>query len=157
MYFVISVFPISMTSGAFPPASVASNFARCCVHCWYWTLTFTPGWSFSNRAFVEATRSDQPFWASVWSHTVRVVAALPPDAPVAPTATTASAATSTAAARARTFIRILRGILVLDVAVPVSVAVHGRSAQVVCTNLPRAGGFHILGPLSREYRSMIAA
>ncbi len=28
MYFVISVFPISMTSGALPPASVASNFAE---------------------------------------------------------------------------------------------------------------------------------
>ena len=43
MYFVISVFPISMTSGALPPASVASNFCRCVVHCWYWTFTSTPG------------------------------------------------------------------------------------------------------------------
>ena len=32
MYFVISVLPISMTSGAFPPASVASNFFRWSVH-----------------------------------------------------------------------------------------------------------------------------
>ena len=57
-------------------------------------------------------------------------------------------AKATAAAKARTFIRILRGILVLDVAVPVSVAVHGRSTQVVCTNLPRAAGFHICVDLS---------
>src|ERR671926_405527 len=48
MYFVISVFPISMTSGTLPPASVASNFWRCVFHCWYSTLTFTPGCAASN-------------------------------------------------------------------------------------------------------------
>jgi hypothetical protein len=55
MYFVISVFPISMTSGVFPPARVASNFWRCVGHVWYCTLTFTPGWSFWNCAVAPAT------------------------------------------------------------------------------------------------------
>ena len=45
MYFVISLLPISTTSGAVPAASVASNFARCVVHVWYWTSTFGPGMS----------------------------------------------------------------------------------------------------------------
>jgi hypothetical protein len=35
LYFVISVLPISITSGALPPASVASNFARWVPHVWY--------------------------------------------------------------------------------------------------------------------------
>jgi hypothetical protein len=43
MYFVISVLPISMTSGALPPASVASNFWRWSVQFWYWTSTVQPG------------------------------------------------------------------------------------------------------------------
>jgi hypothetical protein len=42
MYFVISVLPISMTSGTLLAAIVASNFARCWFHVWYSTLTFTP-------------------------------------------------------------------------------------------------------------------
>ena len=33
MYLVISVLPISMTSGVSLPAIVASNFCRCVVHC----------------------------------------------------------------------------------------------------------------------------
>ena len=43
MYFVISVLPISMTSGALPPASVASNWVRWFVQSWNWTSTPTPG------------------------------------------------------------------------------------------------------------------
>jgi hypothetical protein len=39
MYFVISVLPISITSGVVAPASVASNFCRWVFHCWYWTST----------------------------------------------------------------------------------------------------------------------
>jgi hypothetical protein len=39
MYFVISVLPISITSGVLPPASVASNFWRWLPQVWYWTLT----------------------------------------------------------------------------------------------------------------------
>ena len=35
MYFVISVFPISMTSGAVFAASVASNFCRWSGQSWY--------------------------------------------------------------------------------------------------------------------------
>ena len=42
MYFVISVFPISMTSGGLLPASVASNFPRCVGQLWYWTSTSQP-------------------------------------------------------------------------------------------------------------------
>ena len=43
MYFVISVLPISMTSGALPPASVASNFCRWVPQVWNWTLTVDAG------------------------------------------------------------------------------------------------------------------
>ena len=55
MYLAISVFPISMTSGALPPASVASNFCRWVGHVWYCTLTLTPGWSVWNWLFAAAT------------------------------------------------------------------------------------------------------
>src|SRR5215475_9403525 len=99
MYFVIWVFPISMTSGAFPPARVASNFARFVVHCWYWTLTSTPGWSFLNCALVEATRSGQPFCASVCNQTVMLFAEVLLGAAVAAVTVTASAATRPTAAR----------------------------------------------------------
>src|SRR6476659_1482986 len=54
------------------------------------------------------------------------------------------------------FIRISRGIWALGQTVKLGVAVRGRSTQVVCTNLPRAGGSHILGPLSSPYRSQVA-
>src|SRR5581483_7522694 len=72
MYFVISVLPISMTSGVSLPAIVASNFCRWSVHCWYWTLTVQPGWLASNALFAAATRFGQPFWASTCSHTLSV-------------------------------------------------------------------------------------
>src|SRR5256885_13165732 len=54
MYFVISVLPISITSGVLPPASVASNFCRCVFHSWYWMLTFTPGCLAWNAAVAAA-------------------------------------------------------------------------------------------------------
>src|SRR5690349_10538527 len=72
MYFVISVLPISMTSGVSLPAMVASNFCRWSVHCWYWTFTDQPGFAASNLLFAAATRSGQPFCASTWSQTVGV-------------------------------------------------------------------------------------
>src|ERR671933_1603004 len=74
MYFVISVFPISMTSGTLPPASVASNLPRWSGHVWYCTSTLTPGCAFWNAAFVDATRSGQPDCASTWSQTVILLA-----------------------------------------------------------------------------------
>ncbi len=43
MYFVISVFPSSITSGALPPASDASNLVRWSFQVWYSTLTSVPG------------------------------------------------------------------------------------------------------------------
>jgi hypothetical protein len=60
LYFVISVFPISITSGALPPASVASNFARWVPQVWYWTSTSQPGFCALNCAFAAATTSGQP-------------------------------------------------------------------------------------------------
>src|SRR6476646_5592783 len=100
MYFVISVLPISMTSGVSLPAIVASNFCKWVVHCWYWTSTFQPGFAFSNLLFAAATISGQPFWASTWSHTVSVwPAALLLGAVVATTAESAIAAATTARIR----------------------------------------------------------
>ena len=74
MYFVISVFPISMTSGTLPPASVASNLPRWSGHVWYCTSTVVPGCAFWNAAFVDDTRSGQPVCASTWSQTVILLA-----------------------------------------------------------------------------------
>ena len=70
MYFVISVFPISMTSGVLPPASVASNLPRCVPQVWYCTFTVTPGCCFWNAAFAAATTAGHPDCASTWSQTV---------------------------------------------------------------------------------------
>ncbi len=72
MYFVISVLPISMTSGVSFPAIVASNFWRWSPQLWYCTSTFQPGLAFSNAVFAAATTLGQPFWASTWSQTVSV-------------------------------------------------------------------------------------
>ena len=77
MYFVISVFPISMTSGALPPASVASNFARWVPHVWYWTSTFHArvlGLELSVRRGHDLRPTGL---ASIWSQTVRVFARTP--------------------------------------------------------------------------------
>jgi hypothetical protein len=43
MYLVISVLPISMTSGELPPARVASNFWRWSFQFWYWN-DHRPAW-----------------------------------------------------------------------------------------------------------------
>jgi hypothetical protein len=74
MYFVISVLPISMTSGVVFAASVASNFCRWSPQFWYWTSTDQPGWSFWNCEFAAATTSGQPDCASTWSQTVSLLA-----------------------------------------------------------------------------------
>src|SRR5438045_6465136 len=105
MYLVISVFPISITSGPPPPASVASNFWRWSPQFWYWTFTFAPGWSDWNFWFVDATRSAQPDCASVWIQTVMFVAVVRFVAPEVVAATAAaSTATRTRAAMLRLFI-----------------------------------------------------
>ena len=137
-----------MTSGALPPASVASNFAEVGPHCLvldihvprreFWAL---------NCALAAATTSGQPDCASVCSQTVSVFAAA---------ATGRSGSTYShdrqAPRRARPWRKLVRSFA--------SPAASGhshqtgaelwqcaaRSTQVVCTNLPRAGGFHIRRP-----------
>ena len=90
MYFVISVLPISITSGAFPPASVASSFCRWLPQVWNCTLTVTPGWAFWKWAFAALTIGCQlAACASVCSQTVMLLADradVPPDADDAMTA-----------------------------------------------------------------------
>src|SRR5438105_11604565 len=111
MYFVISVFPISMTSGPPPPASVASNFWRWSPQFWYWTLTVQPGWSLWNCWLAAETTSAQPFLASTWSQTVRVppwAVAFRSTLAVAVAAASASGAKN-AAARIRIFIELSYG------------------------------------------------
>src|SRR5688572_8380013 len=92
MYFVISVLPISMTSGALPPASVASNWVRCVVQVLNWTSTPTPGcsrWKSAVAALMIAFQLSLS--ASVCSQTVMLfVAAAPPDAVAAITARAAA-------------------------------------------------------------------
>ena len=102
MYFVISVLPISMTSGALPPASVASNFWRWFPHVWYCTLTATPGCSRWNAALAALTIGSQfAACASTWSQTVMLfVAAAPPDAVAAITARAAPTRTAAPMMRA---------------------------------------------------------
>src|SRR4029453_5328779 len=101
MYFVISVFPISTTSGALPPASVASNLARCVVQFWYCTFTLTPGCCFSSAAFAAAPTPGQPDCASTWSQTVMLAV----DRLVAPVALVATATDRTAARTAAPMMR----------------------------------------------------
>ncbi len=96
MYFVISVLPISITSGELPPASVASNFCRWSPQLWYWTSTVQPGWSFWNCAVAAATTSAQPDCASVWSQTVSLFAWC--RCPLAPAVAAAMPRTTTRAA-----------------------------------------------------------
>src|SRR5438876_572848 len=109
MYFVISVFPISITSGVLPPARVASNFWRCVPHVWYCTSTVTPGWSLWNCAFAAATIGAQfAAWASVCSQTVMLFAAVRsgPETDAAAEAAIARAAVSTATAMVRPFMKV---------------------------------------------------
>src|SRR5438093_13697467 len=107
MYFVISVLPLSIASGALPPASVASNLARWVGQVWYWTFTVVPGCCFWNAAFAAATTPGHPDCASTWSQTVMLAA----DRLVAPVALVATAthriAARTAAPMMRAFIEDL--------------------------------------------------
>ena len=143
MYFVISVLPISITSGAPPPASVASNFFRWSPHVWYWTSTVTPGCCFSNCAVAASTIgchfSD---CASVCSQTVMLSAAVPPEA---------VEAIAARAAPTRTTAPIMRALLMGDspkrverrcasLLVPLWLAGNGRRTRLlVYTTLPRFG------------------
>src|SRR4051812_9437656 len=129
MYFVISVLPISITSGVLPPASVASNFCRCVSQVWYWTSTFTPGWSAWNCLFAAATTSGQPDCASTWSQTVM------PSAFVEPVAVATTTAAAAAAIHRATMACLLTGALQrLDLREPPARSWHGHRA-VVNTNL----------------------
>src|SRR3954471_13321538 len=74
MYFDISLFPSSRTSGVLPPARVASNFWRCVFHVWYCTFTFVSGCFLANAALAALTAAGQPDCASTWSHTVMLLA-----------------------------------------------------------------------------------
>src|SRR4051812_25863892 len=103
MYFVISVLPISITSGVLPPASVASNFCRCVSQVWYWTSTVAPGCWVWNCFVAAATTSGQPDCASTCSQTTMLSAAAFFVAPETLVATTAAAET----ARHRATIRCL--------------------------------------------------
>src|SRR5439155_10666127 len=109
MYFVISVFPISMTAGVLPPAIVASNFWRCVPHVWYCTSTPTSGWAFSNCALAAATIGAQlAACASVCSQTVMLFAAARwgAETDAAAEAAIASVAASTPTAMVRPFMNI---------------------------------------------------
>src|SRR5690242_6206906 len=107
MYFVISVLPISITSGPPPPARVASNFWRWSPQFWYWTLTVAPGCSDWNCLVAAATTSGQPDCASTCSHTVMLLAVVFFVAPGVDAATTAArTATRQRAAMPRLFIWI---------------------------------------------------
>ena len=106
MYFVISVLPISMTSGVSLPAIVASNFWRWSPQLWYWTLTVQPGFCCSNCWLAAATTSGQPVCASTWSQTVSVFAWALPLLALAVAATTPSAATSRAAPITRSLMQV---------------------------------------------------
>src|SRR3954451_21050407 len=75
MYFVISVLPISITSGVLPPASVASNLLRWSPQVWYCTSTVVPGCLAWNCWLAAATRFGQPVCASTCSQTVILLAA----------------------------------------------------------------------------------
>jgi hypothetical protein len=64
MYFVVSVLPISTTSGTVPAASDASSLARCSVHCCSSTFTWTPGCFAWNAAVAASIAACQPDFAS---------------------------------------------------------------------------------------------
>src|SRR6266511_4622284 len=135
MYFVISVLPSSMTSGASPPASAASNFVRCVPQLWYWTSTSTPGcWALKLRV-ARATASGQPFCASFWSQTTILSAWAFEVPPLAVDAATVSMAARTAATRNRTFMSPSRSF-------------GGPSGPTIgLDHQPRAGDWH--RPLAR--------
>src|SRR5207248_5023235 len=97
------VLPISITSGALPPARVASNFWRWSVQFWYWTLTVAPGWSDWNCLVAAATTSGQPDCASTCSQTVMLLAVA---FCVAPDVAAVTAAARTATRQRATMLRL---------------------------------------------------
>src|SRR2546422_8182095 len=103
MYLVISVLPSSITSGASPPASPASNFWRWLPHDWYWTSTATPGCCALKLLLASATASGEPLCASVWSQTTILSAWALDVPPLAVVAATATMAAKTATTRNRAF------------------------------------------------------
>src|SRR2546421_12248232 len=103
MYFVVSVLPISTTSGVSPPASTASSFVRCWPHVWYSTLTFTPGCEAKNALLALATASGHACCASTCSQTVIVVALCAVVLPLAVEPAKASATARNVPARYRIF------------------------------------------------------
>jgi hypothetical protein len=132
-----------MTSGALPPASVASNFFRWSVQVWYCTSTVTPGWDFSNWSLAAFTIGAQfSAWASTCSHTVMLSAFVPPEAVDA----TAARATPT-----RTAAPMMRALIMGDspkrigrrcasLGVPAwPTGNRRRSRLLVYTTLPRFG------------------
>src|SRR5206468_6236396 len=73
---------------------------------WYCTLTFHPGWSFSNCAFAAATTSGQPDRASTCSHTTRLLA-VAFVGPLMPAAAVEAATATTARTTARLTVRLI--------------------------------------------------
>ena len=134
MYFVISVFPISMTSGALPPASVASNFCRCVRPRLVLDVGRRRPMLASETAGSRRRRgSGHPFCASFCSHTVMLaVESLLFAAAIADVTKMPSTATSARAANGAYFhIRSPRGIWALDSAVRMRRgSERGRSAAI---------------------------
>src|SRR5262245_23860002 len=125
MYLVISVLPISITSGTLPPASVASNFCRWVPQLWYWRFTCTPGCFAWNAAVAAAVIGFQlSAVASACSQTVMLCALAFDVAPNAVEAATASAAMSRAAATMRFLIETS----------------NERRWTACCAATPRGGG-----------------
>src|SRR5581483_3152943 len=149
MYFVISVLPISMTSGVLPPASVASNFCRCVPHDWYCTFAVAPV-SFWNCAFAAATIGAQfAACASVWSQIVMLLALFAPETPPAAIAKTSAArATKPTATNFRLFIDepsiALAGLLLA------ALRARASARRIGMYHSPSRGGdWHILVRMSR--------
>src|SRR5919204_258225 len=136
MYFVISVLPSSITSGASPPASAASNFWRWLPQLWYWTSTSTSGCCALKFRLASATASGQPLCASFWSQTTIFVALAAVVPPLAVEAAAARATARTAAAMNRIFISASRSGL---------------------NHLPRRGDWHRPPAVSRDEFSTVFA
>ena len=141
MYFVVSVFPNSSTSGVSPPAIVASNFVRWSPQVWYCTLTSTPGCFALNAAFASATTFGQPLCASPISQTVMLSALAVLTEPLAVDAASESATASSAATMMRAFISPPEG----------AGALAGFTrAPIGLVHRPRRGDWHSPLFLSRE-------
>src|SRR5262245_11505540 len=148
MYFVIWVFPSSITSGVLPAASVASNFCRLQHQLWYCTLTVAPV-DFSNAALAALTIGVQlAAFASSWSQTVMLLALVAPETPPAAIANTSAArATKPTATIFRPFIDepsiALAGLVIAPVARRL-----GSADWLVPLAIPREG-CHTIARMSR--------